>query len=116
MIVEYEIEPRMGKYIPDCTPFYTNIHHFLKDTCLKELNYKVLMDGLFLSNKFEDNNIKCHLCIKEKEDLIHLFIKCERTKECFQYIKNKNNIDLLLNRRNIIFQKLQSRNYLELRI
>jgi len=109
MIVEYGIRPKMERYIPDCTPFYTNIHDFLKDTRLKELNYKVLMDGLLLSNKFKDNNIKCHLCKKEKEDLEHLFIQCEKTKEYFQYIKNKNNIDLILNRTNIIFQKLQSK-------
>jgi len=48
MSEEYGIKPKIEKYIPDCTPFYTNIHHFLKDTRLKELNYKILIDGLFL--------------------------------------------------------------------
>ena len=67
---------------------YKNIYDKNLDSKLKEINFKVLNNGLNLSIKYSDRlGNKCFLCKRNREIIDHLFLDCVETKTFFQIFK-----------------------------
>ena len=64
---------------------YKSIHLKQLSSKLRSNNYKILNNGLPTADKFvgEKNN-KCHFCVKEKENLEHVYGKCEIVMDCLR--------------------------------
>ena len=64
---------------------YKSIHLKQLSSKLRSNNYKILNNGLPTADKFvgEKNN-KCHFCVKEKENLEHVYGKCEIVMDCIR--------------------------------
>ena len=69
---------------------FENLNNNIKDSKLKIINYKIILNGLGLNKKFRNRYGKiCYLCKKEvDEDLEHLFLSCDSIKPCLNFVEN----------------------------
>ena len=89
---------------------YSKIHK-LNSSKVRLTNYKLLHDGLPTNKKFRHRyDYKCYVCKKKlSEDLEHIFVKCEKSKIFYTYIKEyflsnkamENSLDLLRYKRKV---------------
>ena len=86
---------------------YKNIHN-LKDSNVRTVNYKVLMDALPLNNRIVKNKDKCYFCKKQVEDRDHLFINCRETQNLFSIVRSDLEVKMYLSSKSIILQENQS--------
>jgi hypothetical protein len=67
---------------------FARLHKLISNSNIFLVNYKFLLNGLPVNKKFNCRYDKiCFLCKKNvAEDLAHLFVECEITKKCFQFV------------------------------
>lgn len=84
------------------------VHSYWKSPDCVELDFKIFHNRVFTNEKLKRIGLQdydhCLLCIREKEDLFHLFLRCEKLKDFHGYIKKllcelfvKSKIDILQN-------------------
>jgi hypothetical protein len=74
------------------------------DSFIRTLNFKILNNGLEFNMKFENRKkIKCFLCRDYKEDIDHLFINCQKTRDLFKLVEHNFENKINLNIMNIIY-------------
>jgi hypothetical protein len=62
----------------------------IKDSDVRSVNYKLLLDALPLNNKFNKNKInKCLFCKEKNESRDHVFTECEYVSTLFDKIRRK---------------------------
>jgi hypothetical protein len=111
IVKDYYIKPKIED-IPiqiEWKNIYSNIHNYLKDSNVRTLNYKVLMDALPLNTRIVKNRDKCYFCRKHDEDRDHLFINCNLVQNLFSIVKTDLSVKLYLSYKNIILQENLSR-------
>ena len=77
---------------------------------LRELNYKILHNGLTLNIKISERmKMKCVICEKETETIEHIFVECKDVHILFDMIKNHlTDSSIKLSNNNIILSLNQS--------
>ena len=98
--------PRINKYLPDQNTDWKKVYCYLNncklDTKLKEFQYKFVHDILVNNYWLHKWNIRsndiCDLCNKEKEDILHMFWRCDKINnfvgQFVDLIKDKCCIDI----------------------
>lgn len=87
---------------------YKNIHN-IKDSNVRTVNYKILMDALPLNNRIVKNKDRCYFCKKQIEDRDHLFINCREIQNLFLIINSDLEVKMYLSFKTIILQENQSK-------
>ena len=87
--------PRRGREFE----IFGKLHKIVKDSEIKSINYKIVMDGLGINKKFRNRYGKvCYICKKEvDEDLEHIFINCKRVEPCIAFVSKQLNLKKIPN-------------------
>ena len=70
---------------------FSNLNKNIKDTSIKLINYKLILEALPVNKKFKNKYGKiCYLCKKNLEESCeHIFYECNTTKKIIQQLEDK---------------------------
>ena len=86
---EYEIKPEHQNINIEWKDVYKRLNNNSLDARLREINYRVMFNGLCLGFKFKGKlNNKCYFCKLYNEDQDHILINCKQTNVFFNSINS----------------------------
>ena len=109
LVKEKYVKPKIENtpLLYEWTQTYKNIHA-LRNSDLRSVNYKILMDALPLNTRIVKNKDKCYLCKRNNEDRDHLFINCSVVRDLFSIVVTDLEVKQYLSYKSIILQEKQN--------
>jgi len=101
LLDSYSIKPKIESWdvCDDWSSVYKNIHNAIENSDMRAFLYKLIFHALPVENRFNYKKNMCFFCVKNKEDVSHVFYNCHKTNSLFDLVKEQ------LDERNFILSK-----------
>ena len=88
---KYTVRPKIESMyeIDDWTRVYKNIHNVSLNSDLRAFLYKLIYHALPVENRFNNKKNVCFFCCKHKEDVDHVFYKCDKIINIFDLVREQ---------------------------